>query len=1402
MRSTLNTLHLEPDPEEERPETADEMLTGVPKVFTRPRKVKGKLSLPGIGNPEADIMIVAIAPQEEELRQAERLHSGVNYRFPAKLLKGPHATVLKELCSRSGFEIDECWYTTLVKWMPEKGAKRPSKDEIAFWATALDEEIKRVKPKVIICLGKPVFDHFFHKKLAYRDLGGGWFWSESHKVKLYPCDDAGAMAFRPELYGRFAADFQEIGRMRDRMQGVEINEVERHYQVVRNKAELIDFVTMLKTERRMLLSVDCEWKGNQHVDGELRSIQFAWKDGHGAYIRFMDDKGNYAFDCSYKEAGEILALHLDDPDVRYVGHHIAADFPWMAHVLGLKVFEKALIDTEFALQCCDETADLGLDRLAMSYTDLGRYDVDLMLWLKDNPQPDGAGYGFIPDDILIDYAIRDVDSVFRSAPKIFAYMQREGVLDYYVNIFHPFVTDVFTEFALNGLPMDENRMSELREIFHKARRLMEQQLSADIHKEARNLLWAKMWGLGRPEVNEVFLQLEALYRGDKDIDGAFTVFKDFVGLENLSQLKPFFDHYVESRSFSIRSVDHMRRWLYGVKGYMPIKSTNRKEQNLPSMPWEKVLELSPEKQAMFAPSTDKQSLEILAESNDDALLKDLLLLNAVGNLCKAFLKEAEVDEDGELVKEEGLHYWLAMDGCVHGQMSTTETGRPRSWKPNCLNWPGFTREAVERGVRKALQRGLEEGMVAADDPALIWLEKSIPSIRSCVKAQTGWMMVESDYKTAELRGLAFISGDEAFIKMMTEPDSRFGFVMHKGKEEVVRIRWDENDPYTTGVSDTWLFSVAAGGEIKATYTEADLVRDAHGNVVHPDLDLHWDLAERVHQAPRETLVNKRDRGSAKVGNFCIAENEMVLTKRGPVAIQNVLPCDLLWDGLEWVHHEGVIYQGPKKVTYYQGLWATGEHEVWADDHTGKVHLEEARLQSLGLFRPHLPGEALEGRWFEDLPGHRGEKRERVFLRANRLSAMWCRAVERVKEHGKRLILQVPMSGRRQSDCQVAACGSFGGSFSTGSLSSHAAALRKGHSRILTSLQRAGYRGAVYVQGRLRQLGLGNLAGRIVSREGLRPDRQRWTLLQRELALGGSHYKPVESVRYRADQRRNSEGVQAQVSSGEIHGTHCAGSVAVRTDRVADIGARGDKPKSRLAKTYDILNAGPRNRFVCEGILVSNSSAYGASSNTLERKIEQDTGIKPEPGVGQKLLDALSSSRPVAFAFLKALEQAPKTPGYLVAASGRKRRFSLYRSGIGIDDRTQKGRLASQGREARNFFMQASVADTAARAGVWLRKAYRHYGLRAKLMIILYDSVVTLCPPEEREIVKRLHELYMCERNNWRYHGREMNYPIDTDFVARWSTDPKKEDPAESVWEHVPAVPAECVLPESDWKKAA
>lgn len=100
----------------------------------------------------------------------------------------------------------------------------------------------------------------------------------------------------------------------------------------------------------------------------------------------------------------------------------------------------------------------------------------------------------------------------------------------------------------------------------------------------------------------------------------------------------------------------------------------------------------------------------------------------------------------------------------------------------------------------------------------------------------------------------------------------------------------------------------------------------------------------------------RQRGkSATLG--CIAEGSLVLTDRGLVPIENVGIADKVWDGVEFVRHEGVVYKGQKEVMYYGGLAATPDHEVWAsiDGEPRAVRLDYAASSGSHLVRTGSSG---------------------------------------------------------------------------------------------------------------------------------------------------------------------------------------------------------------------------------------------------------------------------------------------------------------------------------------------------------------------------------------------------------------------------------------------------------------
>jgi hypothetical protein len=321
-------------------------------------------------------------------------------------------------------------------------------------------------------------------------------------------------------------------------------------------------------------------------------------------------------------------------------------------------------------------------------------------------------------------------------------------------------------------------------------------------------------------------------------------FRSFVGdPQKLSEGQPIFYHWWESLSFNINSTDHLRTWLFSVKGFTPLKTT--KKDGIQTA-WERVMALPPEKRAEYTPAADKMTIKVFAEQ--DSMVGQIQELKAVGNIVKAFLRGP--DEEG---KEQGLHKWIQPDGRIHANFALTETHRPRAWKPNILNWP----KAVTKPIEKAFERLQATDPSRANKPC---------SLRSCIQAPPGWAFIDMDLKTAEIVALAYTSGDTNLLNVLYAPDTQFAFLKKKDEktgdvsEKQVRIAYNE---ITKAPESKWTVKLV-------DKDHEDLVRKADGSLVHPGRDLHWEFGEVVKLDLRENLDKEAHRGGiGKVGNFSI-----------------------------------------------------------------------------------------------------------------------------------------------------------------------------------------------------------------------------------------------------------------------------------------------------------------------------------------------------------------------------------------------------------------------------------------------------------------------------------------------------------------------------------------------------
>lgn len=216
--------------------------------------------------------------------------------------------------------------------------------------------------------------------------------------------------------------------------------------------------------------------------------------------------------------------------------------------------------------------------------------------------------------------------------------------------------------------------------------------------------------------------------------------------------------------------------------------------------------------------------------------------------------------------------------------------------------------------------------------------------------------------------------------------------------------------------------------------------------------------------------------------------------------------------------------------------------------------------------------------------------------------------------------------------------------------------------------------------------------------------------------------------------------------------------------------RYDTDTMELEEVYDIVDAGPNNRFTANGVLVHNSSSYGGQAASLQRKIESDTGHQVPIEMVEAMLQAIVDRAPDADKWFHEMEKKPLTSGIIRAASGRLRHCSAFGAeGDYLSDRTKDSIINALGRECRNYCMQESVAAVAARALSATLAFKRMFNLQGGVCVCLYDSLVVHCPYEERMIWGKALELYMHLANGWVYGDNLLRYAIDLEYNTGWST---------------------------------
>ena len=124
------------------------------------------------------------------------------------------------------------------------------------------------------------------------------------------------------------------------------------------------------------------------------------------------------------------------------------------------------------------------------------------------------------------------------------------------------------------------------------------------------------------------------------------------------------------------------------------------------------------------------------------------------------------------------------------------------------------------------------------------------------------------------------------------------------------------------------------------------------------------MADKIYDFPPGTVTKKTHPTERQDGKTCLGASTQVLTNTGWKSIVTIKDKDLLWDGISWVKHEGLVAQGEKEVMNFLGVEATPDHKILAGENWIEIRKaiskEDMKRQALETGSENLPWFRING----------------------------------------------------------------------------------------------------------------------------------------------------------------------------------------------------------------------------------------------------------------------------------------------------------------------------------------------------------------------------------------------------------------------------------------------------------
>lgn len=383
----------------------------------------------GYGVTDKGVMFIGIAPGRDEVRTG-------------RPLTGPSGQMLNAVLKAVDIDRSDVYCTNLICWWKDE----PTKEEADKCNSRLQDEIKSIKPKLIVLLGGIVTEIFTGRKFG--KIRGAVQWNEEYNCYVLSTYHPAAILRGMGDYGSskddrasvmiydFVRDLKKINEVLKWEPEAKLAQIQ--YKVVDNVEEAQNILNRLAENKNQLVALDVETTYGK--DDE--EVEIYENDVLCVGIGTVDYAWVFKPTALYKDDEKTPTLEW--PDLNWVMHNSIFDTQVMR--LSLNVWIDVKEDTMLQSYSLDERSGVHrLKTLAREYLSAGFYEDDRFYGKMRLDE--------IPEEMLYEYNARDVIYTARLCTKFIKEQIEDNVREIYKRILIPCV-NMFKEIQYRGVAID------------------------------------------------------------------------------------------------------------------------------------------------------------------------------------------------------------------------------------------------------------------------------------------------------------------------------------------------------------------------------------------------------------------------------------------------------------------------------------------------------------------------------------------------------------------------------------------------------------------------------------------------------------------------------------------------------------------------------------------------------------------------------------------------------------------------------------------------------------------------------------------------------------------------------------------------------------------------------------